>query len=148
MEDLQGSVRYRPLKAYGQSKLAMLMFAIELQRRSDACKWRLMSLAAHPGYAHTRLFETGPGGNSLIHRMHRNVGRWFGHSAASGALSILYAATNPKVWPGEYYGPQGFFELAGAAGPAKIAKRAKDRRVAKQLWEESERLTGFTWPTA
>jgi NAD(P)-dependent dehydrogenase (short-subunit alcohol dehydrogenase family) len=147
IEDLNGSRRYRPLKAYGQSKLAMLMFAIELQRRSDTGKWRLMSVAAHPGYARTSLFEKGPGSASLIDRMHRSLGGWIGHSAASGALAILYAATGPRVRPGEYYGPQGLFELAGLAGLAKVGKRAKDRKIAQQLWNKSERLTGFNWPT-
>jgi NAD(P)-dependent dehydrogenase (short-subunit alcohol dehydrogenase family) len=147
IDDLHGRRHYWPLKAYGQSKLAMLMFAIELQRRSDAGKWRLMSVAAHPGYARTNLFEKGPGSHSLIHRMHRAFDGLVGHSAASGALSILHAATGPKVMPGAYYGPQGPLELAGASGLAKVGKRAKDRKIAQQLWEESERLAGYIWPT-
>ncbi len=146
LDDLHGQRRYRPLKAYSQSKLAMLMFAIELQRRSDAGKWRLMSVAAHPGYAHTSLFEKGPGGSSLTHRLHQGLSRWFGHSAASGALSILYAATAPKARPGEYYGPQGLFELAGPTGVAHVAKHALDRGIAQRLWQVSEELTGIEWP--
>ena len=146
IDDLHGRRHYRPLKAYGQSKLSMLMFAIELQRRSDARKWGLMSVAAHPGYARTSLFEKGPGTQSLIHRMHRSLGGLFGHSAASGALSILYAATGLKVKPGEYYGPQGLFELAGATGLARVSKRARNRELALRLWQTSEELTGAVWP--
>ncbi len=145
-DDLQFEKGYRPMEAYAQSKLAMLIFAMELQRRSDAGKWRLMSVAAHPGYARTPLFEKGPGTGSLIHKIHRSTSRWFGHSAASGALALLYAATSLKVRPGEYYGPQGFFELAGSSGVAQVSKRAKDRKVARQLWQASEQLTGMVWP--
>jgi hypothetical protein len=59
---------------------------------------------------------------------------------------LLYAATAPKVRPGEYYGPQGVFELAGPAGIAPVSKTAQDRELARRLWEVSERLTGITWP--
>jgi NAD(P)-dependent dehydrogenase (short-subunit alcohol dehydrogenase family) len=148
LDDLHMERRYRPLQAYAQSKLAMLMFAIELQRRSDAGQWRVMSVAAHPGYARTALFQNGPGSRSLINRVHRTVGGWFGHSAAAGALPLLYAATAPKVKPGEYYGPQGAFQLAGPSGVAPIGARAKDRELARRLWEVSEGLTGVSWPEA
>lgn len=146
LDDLHMERRYRSLQAYAQSKLAMLIFAIELQRRSDAGKWGVMSVAAHPGYARTALFQNGPGHKSLIHKVHRTVGGWLGHSAAAGALPLLYAATAPKVKPGEYYGPQGAFELAGPSGIAPISKRAKDRDLARRLWEVSGRLTGVSWP--
>jgi NAD(P)-dependent dehydrogenase (short-subunit alcohol dehydrogenase family) len=146
-DDLQSERRYSPIKAYGQSKLAMLLFAFELQRRSDAGKWRVMSLAAHPGYARTPLFEKGPGTKSLIYKMHRGLSGWLAHSAASGALPILYAATAAKVRPGDYYGPQGALELAGPSGVAGISKKAQDRELAQKLWERSEQLTGLTWPS-
>jgi len=145
-EDLHLERGYSSLKAYAQSKLAMLIFAIELQRRSDAGKWRLTSVAAHPGYARTALFERGPGSKSLIHVIHRGVGRWLAHSAAAGALPLLYAATSPKVRPGEYYGPQGPFQLSGPSGVATMSKRAKDPKLGRRLWEISEQLTGVTWP--
>jgi NAD(P)-dependent dehydrogenase (short-subunit alcohol dehydrogenase family) len=145
-DDLHSQTRYSPIKAYGQSKLAMLLFAFELQRRSDAGHWRLMSLAAHPGYARTPLFETGPGVKSLIYRVHRSLGGWLGHSAASGALPLLYAAASPKARPGDYYGPQGALELAGPSGVAGVGKKAKDRELARRLWDTSEQLTGVIWP--
>ncbi|HEY6487577.1 MAG: SDR family oxidoreductase [Terracidiphilus sp.] len=147
-EDLHLEHRYSPIKAYGQSKLAMLLFAFELQRRSDAGRWQLMSLAAHPGYARTPLFEKGPGVTSLIYRIHRKLGGLLGHSAASGALPLLYAATSTKVRPGDYYGPQGALELAGPSGVAGVGRRAQDRELAHQLWETSERLTGVAWPAS
>jgi NAD(P)-dependent dehydrogenase (short-subunit alcohol dehydrogenase family) len=146
LSDLQMERRYRAYKAYAQSKLATLIFAMELQRRSDAGRWRLLSVAAHPGYARTALFEKGPGQRSLVHRIHRNIGGWLGHSAAAGALPLLYAATAPKVRPGEYYGPQGAFELAGPSGVAPVSKRARDRELARHLWEVSDKLTGALWP--
>jgi NAD(P)-dependent dehydrogenase (short-subunit alcohol dehydrogenase family) len=147
-DDLHLERGYSPMKAYSQSKLAMLLFAFELQRRSDAGKWRLMSVAAHPGYARTPLFEKGPGVKSLIHRVHKIFGGWLGHSAASGALPLLYAATGPKARPGDYYGPRGALELAGPSGVAGIGKKAQDRELARQLWETSEQLTGVTFPAA
>jgi NAD(P)-dependent dehydrogenase (short-subunit alcohol dehydrogenase family) len=146
-EDLHFERRYSPLRAYGQSKLALLLFTFELQRRSAAGQWRMMSLAAHPGYARTPLFEKGPGSNSLIYRMHQGLSGWLGHSAASGALPLLYAATAAKVRPGDYYGPQGALELAGPSGTAGISKKAQDRETASRLWEISEKLTGLTWPS-
>lgn len=146
LADLQLERGYRALKAYGQSKLAVLMFAIELQRRSVAGKWRLMSLAAHPGYARTALFERGPGKGSLIHKFHRAAGSWMAHSAAAGALPLLYAATALKVRPGDFYGPQGLFQLTGSCGLAAVSKRAKDKNMAERLWEISEKLTGVSWP--
>jgi NAD(P)-dependent dehydrogenase (short-subunit alcohol dehydrogenase family) len=82
-DDLQGLRLYSPWKAYGQSKLAMLMFAFELQRRSDAKGWNLLSVAAHPGWARTELFASGPGG--LLSLAADLAVPWFGQSAASGA---------------------------------------------------------------
>jgi NAD(P)-dependent dehydrogenase (short-subunit alcohol dehydrogenase family) len=147
-DDLQFEKAYQPIKAYAQSKLAMLLFALELQRRSDVGKWRLTSVAAHPGYARTELFEKGPGKRSLIHRIHQGIGLWFGHSAAAGALSLLYAATSTKVRPGEYYGPQGAFGFAGPVGVAAISNEAAGARIGQRLWAVSEDLTGVVWPAA
>lgn len=146
LADLNFEHGYRPMKSYAQSKLAVLMFALELQRRSAAGKWHLMSVAAHPGYARTALFERGPGATSLINKLHRSVGSWLSHSAASGALPLLYAATATKVRPGDYYGPQGIFQLAGSCGVAPVSKRARDKKVAERLWEISEKLTGVVYP--
>ena len=100
LDDLQLEHGYTPLKAYSQSKLAMLIFALELERRCDEGGWGLMSMAAHPGYARTGMFAKGAGRKSLIFKCHRLFGTWFSHSASAGALPILYAATAQKARPG------------------------------------------------
>jgi NAD(P)-dependent dehydrogenase (short-subunit alcohol dehydrogenase family) len=140
-DDLQGERRYKPWKAYQQSKLAMLMFALELQRRSDAHRWGLMSNAAHPGFARTQLMANGPGDNLLATLVMPLVS----HSAAAGALPTLYAATSPDAKPSGYYGPNGIFELKGAVAPSKIMPQALDRAVASRLWDVSAKLTGVTF---
>ena len=138
--DLQAEQSYRPWKAYTQSKLAMLMFAIELQRRSDAHGWGLMSNAAHPGYARTELIPNGPGSRSLQGRLGRLLQPYMSHSAADGALPTLFAATSPKAQKAGYYGPNGFYEMKGPPARARIMPRAKDAAVAAQLWDASEAL--------
>src|SRR4029077_19841861 len=99
-DDLQGERLYSPWKAYGQSKLACLIFALELQRRSDAASWNLISNAAHPGFSRTNLFASGPGG--LISLATNFAAPLFGQSAADGARPILFAATSPQAKPGAY----------------------------------------------
>ncbi len=148
LEDLQLERGYTPLKAYSQSKLAMLIFALELHRRSDTWAWGLMSMAAHPGYARTRMFANGAGTRSAIYRFHRVFGSWLSHSAADGALPILYAATAQKARPGEFYGPTGALELMGPLGVALVGKKALDLNLAAQLWKASEQMTGVEWPLA
>jgi NAD(P)-dependent dehydrogenase (short-subunit alcohol dehydrogenase family) len=149
-DDLQWQRRYRPWQAYAQSKLAMLMFAFELQRRSDALGWGLLSNAAHPGYARTGLQSAGPGlgrnAPSLTERLSELIGPLISQSAADGALPTLFAATAPEARPGGYYGPQGFVELKGPVGEAIIGKEAGDNAVAARLWAVSEQLTGVHWP--
>jgi len=120
--DLQGVRVYSPWKAYGQSKLACLMFALKLQRRSDAAGWNLISNAAHPGFARTNLFASGPGG--LLSFATDLAAPLFGHSAANGARPILFAATSPEARPGAYYGPGGIGELRGAPARADHATGA------------------------
>jgi NAD(P)-dependent dehydrogenase (short-subunit alcohol dehydrogenase family) len=141
--DLQGARVYAPWKAYGQSKLATLMFALELQRRSDAAGWNLISNAAHPGFARTGLFASGPGG--LISLATDFAAPLFGHSAADGARPILFAATNANAKPGAYYGPGGMGELRGAPAPALIMPQARDAATAARLWDVSEKLTGTSF---
>lgn len=144
-DDLQGKHSYRPWRAYCQSKLAMLMFALELQRRSLAASWGLTSVAAHPGYARTDLIANGPGANTVQGRVGRLLQPWISQSAAEGALPTLFAATSPDVEPGGYYGPNGFYELRGSPGPARIMPRAKDLAAAAMLWDASATLTGVSF---
>jgi NAD(P)-dependent dehydrogenase (short-subunit alcohol dehydrogenase family)/catechol 2,3-dioxygenase-like lactoylglutathione lyase family enzyme len=123
-DDLQGARAYSPWKAYGQSKLAMLMFALQLQRRSDATGWNLTSNAAHPGFARTGLFASGPGG--LLSLASDFAAPFFGQSATDGARPILFAAASPEAMPGAYYGPGAIGELRGAPAPALIMPQARD----------------------
>lgn len=143
--DLQGARSYSPWRAYCQSKLAMLMFAIELQRRSDAAGWGLMSNAAHPGYARTDLIPNGPGTKRFLWQINKVLQPYISHSAADGALPTLFAATSPQAEPGGYYGPDWFYELKGPPVPAKIMPQAKDKAVAARLWEVSASLTGVSF---
>jgi NAD(P)-dependent dehydrogenase (short-subunit alcohol dehydrogenase family) len=144
-QDLQAEKRYRPWAAYGQSKLAMLIFALELQRRSDAGGWGLMSLAAHPGIAHTDLFSNGPGLGEVRKRMFGLVLPLISQSAARGALPLLFAATAPQAAAGGYYGPDGFREMKGGPVRARIMPQATDKAAAARLWQMSEALTGVTF---
>ncbi|MBX9574244.1 MAG: SDR family oxidoreductase [Caulobacteraceae bacterium] len=148
LDDLNLERGYGDWKAYDQSKLAMLMFALELDRRSRANGWGVTSVAAHPGYARTGLIGAGPLGTRPVSRfMFSVVYRPFiepliSHSAADGALPILMAATAPDVSPGGYYGPTTGKELKGPAGPVGMKPHARDEAVAAALWEAAERLTG------
>src|SRR5437588_194623 len=142
-DDLQGARIYSPWKAYGQSKLACLMFALELQRRSDTAGWKVTSNAAHPGFARTNLFAGGPGG--LVSLATDFAAPFFGHSAADGARPILFAATSPQAKPGAYYGPGGIGELRGAPATALVMPRARDATAAARLWDISGKLTGTTF---
>lgn len=144
-DDLQGRRSYSPWRTYCQSKLAMLIFALELQRRSNALGWGLMSNAAHPGYARTDLIPNGPGGNSLQWRVGRYLQPYISQSAAAGALPTLFAATSPHAEAAGYYGPNWFYELKGPPVPAKIMPRARDAAVAARLWDISAALTGVSF---
>ena len=144
-ENLQAERKYKPWAAYSQSKLADLMFAFELQRRSDIGGWGLRSVAAHPGIARTDLVPNGTGKNSALAIVMRLVGPLLFQSAAHGALPILFAATSDLAASGGYYGPTGRNEMQGMPGPAKTPPQAQDIKVAGRLWDISERLVGLTF---
>lgn len=138
-EDLQGARSYRRWSAYGQSKLANLLFARELQRRAGD---RLLVAAAHPGYAATNL-QSGQG-NVLLETFMKVGNLLVAQSDAHGAWPSLYAATMPTVRPGDYWGPA----LAGVRGVPKRVGRsaaAQDDAVAGRLWGVSEELTGVRY---
>nr|WP_296767927.1 oxidoreductase [Rhodococcus sp. (in: high G+C Gram-positive bacteria)] len=131
--------RYRRWAAYGQSKLANLMFALELDRRLAAAHSGVKSVAAHPGYATTNLQgRTESFQDSLM----SVGGRFVAQTAEMGALPELYAATSPEVTGGLYIGPDGRSELRGYPTIVGPNGRARDRAVASALWDKSERLTG------
>ena len=139
--DLNAEKSYVPMAAYAQSKLANLMFAFELQRRSRENGWGVASIAAHPGLSRTDLIHNGAGPNSIPGRLRTYLPFLF-QPAARGALPTLFAATSPDAEPGGYYGPDGLGGVRGYPTVAKIPPRALDRSVAARLWEESKALTG------
>ena len=150
LDDLQSARSYGAWRAYAQSKLAMLLFATELQRRSDAAGWGILSNAAHPGATRTNLQVSGPtlgtgrstlgvGGRAPM----RIPGMW--QDVDTGALPSLYAATSPDAVPDGYYGPDGMLGLRGQAGVARRSARARDAAMAARLWDASVALTGVTW---
>jgi NAD(P)-dependent dehydrogenase (short-subunit alcohol dehydrogenase family) len=148
-DDLHAARRYSPWGAYAQSKLAVLSFALALQRRSDAGGWGVASLAAHPGWALTNLYANGPaseGTPPLLARMMRRATRLFGHSAEVGARPILYAATAPEAQPGGYYGRCWLCELVGRPATAWASGAARDAASAAWLWRIAEAATGAAFP--
>ena len=144
-DDLQSERAYRPMAVYSQSKLTCLMFALELQRRSDAGGWGLASLAAHPGIARTDLLPNGAGARS-VGGLARSLLWFLFQPVAQGALPTLYAAAAPAAKAGGYYGPIRLGETRGAPGPARIPSQALDEAAAARLWEISERLAGVSFP--
>ncbi len=142
--DLQ-SERYSPVRSYGLSKLAMLSFARELQRRSDANGWGLLSDAAHPGFTRTNLQTTGPrrGKAPRPPREYRRTPLW--QLIETGILPALYAATSPDAAPGGYYGPDGFLGLTGGSHPAREPRAARNAPDAARLFDESAKLTGVAF---
>jgi NAD(P)-dependent dehydrogenase (short-subunit alcohol dehydrogenase family) len=145
LADLQSERAYVPFRTYGMTKLAMLMLALEFQRRSEAAGWGVDGIAAHPGYARTDIISNGPasrGLRGLLWRITKPVLLPFSPPAGPAAFPILYAATSPDARGGGFYGPSGWRELKGPPGTAKIPDRALDGAAAARLWETSERLAG------
>ncbi len=139
-DDLQFEHRYINWRAYGQSKLANLMFAFELQRRAAEAGAELKSMSAHPGYARTNLqFASPPWYEQLIMRVTNPL---VGQSAEMGALPTLYAATKPDLPGGSFVGPDGFMEQRGHPHVVTAASKAYDEDAWRRLWEVSEELTG------
>ena len=147
-DDLQLERAYDPWRAHCQSMLATLMFAQELQRRSDVSNWGLVSVAAHPGNVRPRLLANGSGPRGLVRRLKSSLGILLSHSASDGALSALFAATAPNIQRGGFYGPSGPFELVGPPDVARLSRKAPDTQNAVRLWELSEKLTGVRWQKA
>ena len=141
--------RYSRWRAYGQSKLANLLFTSELQRRAVAAHTALTAAAAHPGYAATNL-PSGPAvGAALMKPLLALGDKIAGQPAHMGALPQLYAATMPDVLPDDYWGPDSFREQRGHPTRVGRTKHAQDTEAARILWERSEDLTGvaYPWPT-
>jgi NAD(P)-dependent dehydrogenase (short-subunit alcohol dehydrogenase family) len=138
-DDLQRERHYSRWRAYGQSKLSNLMFALELDRRLRAAGSPVLSLAAHPGYAATNLQSAAA---PLMDRVVMVVtNKVFAQSAEMGALPTLYAATAPDVEGGMFIGPDGLGEQRGYPTPVGPSRSATDAEVAARLWTVSEELT-------
>jgi NAD(P)-dependent dehydrogenase (short-subunit alcohol dehydrogenase family) len=146
-DDLQSVKSYSPSGSYGQSKLADLIFAFELDRRLRSAGKRVMSVAAHPGVANSNLFLVGKF-NPIELAVRRGMSAAIGtllNTEADGAVPTLFAATAPEAVSGGYYGPQSLFEMRGGdVGVAKVYPQARDQSAAARLWAECERLTGVS----
>ena len=144
LDDLNGERRrYRPWAAYSQSKLANLLFVLELERRLTAAGSAVRAVAAHPGYAATDLQRRT--GSPIANVAGALGNRLVAQSAAMGALPTLYAATQ-DVAGGTYIGPDGFQHLRGHPAVDTPAPQALDAETARRLWDLSEQLTAVTWP--
>jgi NAD(P)-dependent dehydrogenase (short-subunit alcohol dehydrogenase family) len=150
LDDLMGEKRYQPWRAYGQSKLANLLFTAELQRRLTASDLPVAAYAAHPGYASTNLQHVAPEmtGSSLGKRFADFGNSVLAQSAEMGALPTLYAATEPGLAPGSYVGPDGFMEQRGYPRVVVPNGAGRDMAMAARLWDRSEALIGVQWSDA
>jgi NAD(P)-dependent dehydrogenase (short-subunit alcohol dehydrogenase family) len=146
-DNLDAGRGYRKWRAYGQSKLANLLFTLELGRRADAVSSSLIAAAAHPGYAATDLHARGPrmSGSVLGELVARAGSALLGQGAAAGALPTLCAATTPDVVGGDYFGPDGLAESRGRPTRVRMSAAARDEATAARLWAVSERLTGVDY---
>jgi NAD(P)-dependent dehydrogenase (short-subunit alcohol dehydrogenase family) len=139
-DNLQGRSNYFRWFAYGQAKLANVLFALELDRRLRSAGSTAISLAAHPGYAATNLQSAAP---PLLDRtVMRVTNALFAQSAEMGALPLLYAATRSHLQGGLLIGPDGFEEQRGYPKVTQPVKAGRDEQSAKRLWSVSEELTG------
>ncbi|WP_459644288.1 SDR family NAD(P)-dependent oxidoreductase [Kineococcus sp. NUM-3379] len=142
-EDLQWERSYSRAGAYGQSKLANLMFTYELQRRLAAHGGNTVAVAAHPGVSNTELVRNSPAAvRALMDRLAPLVAQ----PAATGALPTLRAATDPAVLGGQYYGPGGRGEVRGYPRLVTSSPQSYDLAVQRRLWSVSEDLTGVAFP--
>jgi NAD(P)-dependent dehydrogenase (short-subunit alcohol dehydrogenase family) len=137
-DDLNWNKRqYSPLKPYQQSKLANLLFALELQRRVAASGSEVRVTSAHPGWTKTDLQRHLRPPASLIAGVLNPILQM---DVIDGARYTLRAATDPDAAPGSYWGPARFFEHKGPPAPARLSERARDEDLAKRLWVETEKL--------
>ncbi|MCG5440013.1 SDR family oxidoreductase [Micromonospora foliorum] len=151
-DDLQSNRRYASIRAYNASKLATLHFGLELDRRSRAGDWGIVSNVAHPGTTMTNLYASGPNLGrsrpSLHHSIMSRLARWgiLVHSVDAGLLPALYAATSPQAQGGRFYGPDGLGQFTGAPTELTVYRSARSTDDAARLWAASERLVGVEYP--
>jgi NAD(P)-dependent dehydrogenase (short-subunit alcohol dehydrogenase family) len=144
---------YKPMSSYGIAKLAQLLFAVELQRRSLAGGWGLLSNAAHPGLSKTNLLSGAsygagrPTPGARLARLSWNLLPFMWLDVDEGIKPTLYAAVSPDATGGSYYGPRGFYETTrGGVTFAHMPAAARSLDVADRVWRLSEQLTGVSYP--
>ncbi len=142
-DDPMFTKNYSPTRAYGQSKLANIMYGLELARRLDAAGSEVISVTAHPGYSNTNLQSTGPTG--LFKMVYKVSNRLMAQGAADGALPEVLAVAGNEAQNGAYYGPTRFGDSRGPVGDSKISDAAMDAEAGARLWTLSEELLGITW---
>jgi NAD(P)-dependent dehydrogenase (short-subunit alcohol dehydrogenase family) len=151
--DLQSEDKYAPIASYGQSKLANLLFGLELERRSRAGDWGIVSNVAHPGTTLTNLYASGPnlGRNrpAPYQAIFTRLARWgvFVQTVDRGLLPALFAATSDQAKGGAFYGPDGLGQFTGGPTELKVYKSALDQDLASRLWDESLRLAEIDFAT-
>ncbi len=142
-DDLMLEKSYSPTSAYGQSKLANMLYGLELARRLKAKDVRVMSIVVHPGYSNTALQDTGPTG--FLNAFYKVLNPMLAQSQQKGAIPTVLGAAGEEAQSGAYYGPTGWQDARGPVGDAFVSRRGLDEEMATWLWEESERLVDFRW---
>lgn len=145
-DDLMLEKSYSPTNAYGQSKLANMMFGLELDRRLKAKGSSVKAIVCHPGYSSTALQDTGPAG--ILNFAYKFLNPLMAQPAEKGAIPTVLAAAGSEALSGAYYGPTGWGDTRGPVGDAMVASRALNEEMAGWLWNESEKLVGLSWPPA
>ncbi|HEY9276335.1 MAG TPA: oxidoreductase [Candidatus Nanopelagicaceae bacterium] len=142
-----GKNKYSAWGAYGNSKLANLLFTFELERKARANHWSFNAFAAHPGYSNTNLQSVGPQFRERIweERATSFMNSMIAQSASRGALPTLCAATFPDLYGASYIGPDGFMEMRGFPKAVRARSIAYDQELSSNLWQVSEELTGVVW---
>lgn len=143
LDDFMTDNGYTPMRAYTQSKLSNLMFALELDRRLKAAGSKVTCIACHPGYTETNLQSTGPRGfmKTVLKLMNIVIAQ----KPNAGAIPTVLAAAGKEAKRGAYYGPKRMAEYRGAVSDANVAEHALDRDKQARLWAKSEELVGFEW---
>ena len=144
-DDLMSEASYDATDRYSQSKLANLLYTLELQRRLEARGSKVASIGCHPGYAATNLQSTGvgmDGGSAFFRVLYKISNATVAQTATAGAYPLVLAAADPTAEAGAYYGPTGFQQMRGAVGKSFVHRKAKDEEVARRLWEVTEELVG------
>ena len=145
LDDLMMTENYSPTYAYGQSKLANMLYALELDRKLKASDRQVTSYACHPGYSDTSLQSTGPTG--FWKGMYKVTNALMAQPAAKGAIPTVLCAAGTEAVPGAYYGPTGMGESRGPVSDALVSEKALNEADAKNLWQQSEALVNFSWET-